>query len=70
MAILNSGEFEDFDIKAVYEDSLEQATDQHSRNFAVQFGKGEAQVAFNLDYDKFKALLEEPVVAERPVRWM
>lgn len=70
MTVLNSGEFDDFDNEVVYADSLGQATDQHARNFVVQFGKAEAQVAFNLNYDKFKALLEGPMPAERPVRWM
>lgn len=70
MTVLNSGEFDDFDNEVVYADSLGQATDQHARNFVVQFGKAEAQVAFNLNYDKFKALLEGPMPAERPVRWI
>lgn len=66
----SSGEFDTFDDKAVYTRSLDKATQPDARNFVVQFGKHEAQVASDLNLEDFDALLKAPVVSERPVRWM
>jgi hypothetical protein len=70
MSVPKRGEFEDFDNKFVYLESLKWARDQKARNFVVQFGKADAQIAFELNPEQFKHLLEEPVSPERPVRWM
>jgi hypothetical protein len=70
MTLLSNGSFYDFDNKVVYSQSIERARNQAARNFVVEFGKEEAQVAFDLDSSKFKALLQEEGSAERPVRWM
>lgn len=68
------GIFADFDQQVVYEDSLDRARDENTRNFVVEFGKLEAQIAFNLNAIEVKRLLDEPSTkAERerpPVRWM
>lgn len=66
--------FEDFDKKDTYERSLERARNEKTRNFVVEFGKLEAQIAFDLNTDQVEELLDQPTTeAERarpPVRWM
>ncbi|TGO65284.1 hypothetical protein BCON_0003g00790 [Botryotinia convoluta] len=68
------GIFADFDQQVVYEDSLDRAGDENTRNFVVEFGKLEARIAFDLDAGQVKRLLDEPSTqAERdrpPVRWV
>ena len=64
------GRFADFDDEQTYNDSQSRALLERTRNFVVQFGKEEAQIAFNLDADDVQTLLETPNPVERPVRWM
>lgn len=69
-----NGTFADFDQQVIYEDSLDRAGDENTRNFVVEFGKLEARIAFDLNANQVKRLLDEPSTqAERdrpPVRWM
>ncbi|KAF7951497.1 hypothetical protein EAE96_006806 [Botrytis aclada] len=69
-----NGIFADFDQQVVYEDSLDRARDENTRNFVVEFGKLEARIAFDLNADQVERLLDEPSTqAERdrpPVRWI
>jgi hypothetical protein len=64
------GQFADFDDKQTYNDSQSRALLERTRNFVVQFGKEEAQIAFDLDADDVQTLLDTPSPVERPVRWM
>ncbi|APA14702.1 hypothetical protein SS1G_06708 [Sclerotinia sclerotiorum 1980 UF-70] len=68
------GIFADFDDRATYEASLDRAGHEKSRNFVVEFGKLEAQIAFDLNADEVERLLDKPSTpAERerpPVRWI
>ncbi|TEY68285.1 hypothetical protein BOTCAL_0121g00120 [Botryotinia calthae] len=69
-----NGIFADFDQQVIYEDSLDRAGDENTRNFVVEFGKLEARIAFDLNANQVKRLLDEPSTqAERdrpPVRWI
>ncbi|EMR89007.1 hypothetical protein ACHAPC_008374 [Botrytis cinerea] len=69
-----NGTFADFDQQVIYEDSLDRAGDENTRNFVVEFGKLEARIAFDLNANQVKRLLDEPSTqAERdrpPVRWI
>ncbi|CCD52177.1 hypothetical protein ACHAPF_003417 [Botrytis cinerea] len=69
-----NGTFADFDQQVIYEDSLDRAGDENTRNFVVEFGKLEARIAFDLNANHVKRLLDEPSTqAERdrpPVRWI
>ncbi|RDW94480.1 hypothetical protein BP5796_00243 [Coleophoma crateriformis] len=62
--------FRNFDDQAVFEDSQERATKETTRNFVVEFGKNEAQVAFDLDANHIADLLKTERSLERPVRWI
>lgn len=62
--------FADFDDEPTYEKSKLQALDPNTHNFVVEFGKGDAQIAFNLLSDDVEALLKAERAVERPVRWM
>lgn len=64
------GQFADFDDEQTYNDSQSRALLERTRNFVVQFGKEEAQIAFDLDADDVQTLLDTPSPVERPVRWM
>jgi predicted nuclease of restriction endonuclease-like (RecB) superfamily len=63
-------EFLDYDDGAFYEQSQEAAQDQKTRNFMVEFGEKQAQIAFDVTLEKVKQMLEGPVSHQRPVRWM
>ncbi len=65
-----ASKFEDFDNEAIYKVGKEKALKQATRNFAVEFGKDGAHIAFDIYADDVKALMKEPAPAERPVRWM
>lgn len=62
--------FLDFDDEAVYADSSNRALDESTRNFVVEFGTDEAQIAFDLNAEDIRTILNEERSAERPVRWM
>lgn len=70
MADSEKGMFADYDEAGVYERSKAQALVALTKNFVVEFGLGEARIAFDLDEDHFKRLLDTPQPVERPVRWM
>ncbi|KAK6592992.1 ADP-ribosylation factor 1 [Botrytis cinerea] len=55
-----NGTFADFDQQVIYEDSLDRAGDENTRNFVVEFGKLEARIAFDLNANQVKRLLDEP----------
>ncbi len=63
-------QFSDFDDEKVFADSWECAQRLTTGNFVIEFGKGEAQIAFDLTVQDVKDLLERPASGERPVRWM
>jgi hypothetical protein len=65
-------QFADFDDKDVYTGSWQQAQllFEQTRNFVVEFGKDDAHIAFNLEGDDVRKLLDSPTSTERPVRWM
>ena len=66
-----SGQFEDFDNVDVYNRSKARALRESTRNFVVEFGKDEAQIAFDMSADHIRAMLDVPRETERPpVRWM
>lgn len=67
---MEDGLFQNYDRPSEYADSQRLALDPASRNFVVEFGKNEAQIAFNLDVDKLKHLLKTKRSPARPVRWM
>lgn len=62
--------FQDFDNADIYQISKRKAQDQSTKNFVVEFGKSEAQIAFDVGVEHVRTLLSSPAPAERPVRWM
>ncbi len=62
--------FCNFDEEKVFQDSRDYAERPTTRNFVVEFGKEEAQIAFDLTDQDVKDLLESPASIECPVRWM
>ena len=67
---LQTTTFEDFDNVDIYKRSVALTIDPRTRNFVVEFGKGEARIAFDLLPDDIDALLKGEQVIDRPVRWM
>jgi hypothetical protein len=66
-----TGQFEDFDNADVYTRSKSRALKESTRNFVVEFGKDEAQIAFDMSVEDMQSLLNAPRETEpRPVRWM
>lgn len=65
-----SGLFEDFDDKAVYDQSQARALNNLTHNFIVEFGKERAQIVFDLGSKDVKALLNAERDPARPIRWM
>lgn len=65
-----SNAFADFDDKAVYEESKKHVLHPNTTNFVVEFGKEEAQIAYNVTADNVSELLTSERVPGRPVRWM
>ena len=63
-------QFADFDDKHTYEEGKLLALDPATRNFVVEFGKDEAQIAWDLRPDDVDSLLKAERSVERPVRWM
>ena len=64
------GRFADFDDAAIYKGSQARALNEATHNFVVEFGKDEAQVAFDLDVADIQNVLDTPREGPRPVRWM
>jgi hypothetical protein len=64
------GRFADFDDQETYDESQSRALEENTRNFVVEFGKHEAQIAFDLQADDIENLLKAERSLERPVRWM
>jgi len=62
--------FADFDDGTIYAKSQARACLPTTLNFAVEFGKEEAQIAFDLSASDVQALLESSAPQGRPVRWM
>ena len=67
---LRNGEFADFDNENIYDESYARALKPSTRNFVVEFGKNEAQIAFDLEAEDIEDLLKVEKTVERPVRWM
>lgn len=65
-----NGHFGDLDNERVYHDCLRRAKDVSTLNFVADFGKEDAQVAFDVDAGGFEALLSSARAPGRPVRWM
>jgi hypothetical protein len=65
-----NGSFNDFDNETVYRESQVRALDESTHNFVVEFGKSNAQIAFNLGTGDVKKLFESERDEEKPVRWM
>jgi hypothetical protein len=66
------GNFADYDVKEVYDQSCAFAEELSTSNFVVEFGKEgeEAQIAFDLDIDQFQRLISGPRPEKRRIRWM
>ncbi|TAQ89005.1 hypothetical protein B7494_g2683 [Chlorociboria aeruginascens] len=65
------GLFADFDDEGVYKQSQERVLLESTKNFVVEFGKDEAQIAFDLDAEDVDALLQDTAHQhQRPVRWI
>lgn len=62
--------FQDYDNISVYQLSQTTAKEQGTQNFVVEFGREQAQIAFDVKREHVQSLLSTPASAERPVRWM
>lgn len=62
--------FQNYDDVGVYQISQVEALKQSTQNFVVEFGRLEAQIAFDVNSEHVQNLLSTPAPAERPVRWM
>ena len=62
--------FEDFDDPQNYERLREQATAEGTRNFVVQFGAEQAQIAIDLEHEELQLLLNSNKDRDMPIRWM
>ncbi|KAG9235638.1 hypothetical protein BJ875DRAFT_458578 [Amylocarpus encephaloides] len=70
MSPLASPLFQDYDDDKVFHDAQERARDEASRNFVIEFGKDEAQIAFDLGEQDFNSLLNTPRTPTLPIRWI
>lgn len=62
--------FADLDDETIYGKSQARACQAKTLNFAVEFGKEEARIAFDLSANDIQALLESSAPQGRPVRWI
>ncbi len=65
--------FNDYDDEEVFHSVQRDALNRNSRNFVLEFGRDEAQIAFDLEPLAFKGLLDEQTrqrELQYPVRWM
>ncbi|KAM3073070.1 hypothetical protein ACMFMG_008788 [Clarireedia jacksonii] len=76
-----NGRFENFDEQFVYDASVARALDEKTQNFVVEFSKSEARIAFDLDSEGIRNIIDrnskhesshdELSIADRfPVRWI
>ena len=65
-----AGYFESFDDEEVYNQSQSRALKDTTRNFAVEFGKDKARIAFDLSLGDVQELLIAERQPESPIRWM
>jgi hypothetical protein len=64
------GKFMDFDSEEAYALAADEATSPTARNFVVDFGARRARIAFNLEIEELKALLNVKPAGDYGVRWM
>lgn len=65
--------FKNYDDTDVYRDVQGWLQSPKARNFVVEFGQNEAQIARDLDSTQFERLIkphERHELPDRPVRWM
>lgn len=62
--------FENFDDETVYNRSQARALVDSTHNFAVEFGKDQAVIAFDLLAEDIQKLLNAERQLETPIRWM
>jgi hypothetical protein len=65
-----AGSFVDFDDETVFRQSQTLALTDSTLNFAVEFGKDKAHIAFDLNASEVETLLSTERSSETPVRWM
>ncbi|TVY85132.1 hypothetical protein LSUE1_G000421 [Lachnellula suecica] len=70
MAESATGPFQNYDNPDVFKESEQFALDPATKNFVVDFGLDEAQIAFDLGEAEFNSILQTPHPAERPIRWI
>lgn len=64
------GRLEDFDDESIFKQSQSLALTDSTLNFAVEFGKDKAGIAFDLTEQEVRSLITADITAETPVRWM
>ncbi|RFU36044.1 hypothetical protein B7463_g357, partial [Scytalidium lignicola] len=64
------GLFRNYDDDLVYQESKARALKSTTHNFVVEFGKKEAQIAFDLDRPQIEHIFEAERSPARPGRWM
>lgn len=62
--------FKDFDDEQNYTVLKEQAVQEKTKNFVVQFGADKAQIAIDLDDQQLQQFLVSKKNKEMPIRWM
>jgi hypothetical protein len=62
--------FEDFDDPLVYDRARKSALQERTRNFAVEFGKENARIAFNLGEEELRDFVVAEAQPTAPVKWM
>lgn len=65
--------FKDYDNPDVYQEVIEYGKKKDARNFVVQFGGEESQIALDLDEQYFSTLMEQDNATRddnKPIRWM
>ncbi|RYP27725.1 hypothetical protein DL767_007562 [Monosporascus sp. MG133] len=66
-----SDKFEDFDLKAVFEETAREAASENCSNFVVEFGPRRARVARDLELCDFESMFEKDTRGdEYPIRWI
>ena len=62
--------FQDFDDPQNYESLRKSATAEKTRNFVVQFGAEQAQIAIDLNPEQLQQFLMTRKDPNMPIRWM
>ncbi|RYP59990.1 hypothetical protein DL770_010097 [Monosporascus sp. CRB-9-2] len=66
-----SDKFEDFDLKAVFQETAREAASENCRNFVVEFGSRRARVARDLELCDFVSMFKTDTRGdEYPIRWI